>query len=146
MRWRKAEFSCYLDFYVVEGGSGEYIVEEVFRTCSDFIFRGGSCWHILAVKIARCTGGDVPVHPRYQEKMDGKQTPLINSLLSFRNRIFWYHVVQNAGKMNIGWNILRTQGLIRKKQCRKCGETLSGSLTRTRRFAVIRPARHIILS
>jgi predicted nucleic acid-binding Zn finger protein len=65
----------YLDFYVVEGGSGEYIVEEDFCTCSDFIFRGGSCWHILAVKIARCTGRDVPVHRWYQERWTGSKHP-----------------------------------------------------------------------
>ena len=65
----------YLDFYVVEGGSGEYIVEEDFCTCSDFIFRGGLCWHILAVKIARCTGGDVAVDRWYQERWTGSKHP-----------------------------------------------------------------------
>lgn len=46
----------YLDFFVVVGQTDEYVVEKDFCTCSDFIFRGGECWHILAVKIARLTG------------------------------------------------------------------------------------------
>lgn len=46
----------YLDFYVVVGHSNEYIVEGDFCTCSDFLFRGRECWHILAVRIAERTG------------------------------------------------------------------------------------------
>ncbi|CVK33596.1 SWIM zinc finger family protein [Methanoculleus bourgensis] len=46
----------YLDFYVVVGHSNEYIVEGDFCTCSDFLFRGRECWHILAVLIAERTG------------------------------------------------------------------------------------------
>jgi len=46
----------YLDFYVVVGHSNEYIVEEDFCTCNDFLFRGRECWHILAVRIAERTG------------------------------------------------------------------------------------------
>ncbi|MBP1929659.1 putative nucleic acid-binding Zn finger protein [Methanolinea mesophila] len=65
----------YLDFYVVEGGSGEYIVDEEFCTCRDFVFRGGTCWHILAVMIACCTGRDVPVQRWYQERWTGGKHP-----------------------------------------------------------------------
>lgn len=42
----------YRDFWVVVGRSDEYIVEEDFCTCDDFRFRGGNCWHSLAVRIA----------------------------------------------------------------------------------------------
>jgi predicted nucleic acid-binding Zn finger protein len=46
----------YRDFYVVVGSSNEYIVDEDFCTCQDFVFRGGRCWHILAVEIAEQVG------------------------------------------------------------------------------------------
>lgn len=46
----------YLDFFVVVGKSGEHVVEEEYCTCEDFLHRGGSCAHILAVRIARATG------------------------------------------------------------------------------------------
>lgn len=46
----------YLDFYVVVGKSDEYVVDDEFCTCNDFIFRGGMCWHILAQQIAALTG------------------------------------------------------------------------------------------
>jgi predicted nucleic acid-binding Zn finger protein len=45
----------YLDFFVVEGRTAEYIVEDDFCTCSDFMFRGRTCWHLLAVRIAQET-------------------------------------------------------------------------------------------
>jgi predicted nucleic acid-binding Zn finger protein len=46
----------YRDFFVVVGSSNEYIVDEDFCTCQDFVFRGGRCWHILAVEIAERVG------------------------------------------------------------------------------------------
>lgn len=46
----------YRDFFVVVGRSAEYVVEGDFCTCSDFLFRGRECWHILAVRIAERTG------------------------------------------------------------------------------------------
>ncbi|MDN7024471.1 hypothetical protein FGU65_06140 [Methanoculleus sp. FWC-SCC1] len=46
----------YRDFFVVVGRSSEYVVEADFCTCSDFIFRGRECWHILAVQVAEQTG------------------------------------------------------------------------------------------
>jgi len=51
----------YLDFFIVVGYSDEYVVEEDFCTCSDFAYRGGECWHILAVKIAEQLG----IYERY---------------------------------------------------------------------------------
>lgn len=42
----------YLDFFVVTGRTGEYVVEDDFCTCKDFTYRGRCCWHILAVRIA----------------------------------------------------------------------------------------------
>lgn len=46
----------YLDFVVVVGQSGEYVVEEEFCACSDALFRGRGCWHVLAARIAGLTG------------------------------------------------------------------------------------------
>ena len=46
----------YLDFFVVEGRTAEYIVDEDFCTCGDFMYRGRTCWHLLAVRIAQETG------------------------------------------------------------------------------------------
>ncbi len=46
----------YRDFFVVVGRSAEYVVEGDFCTCSDFLFRGRECLHILAVRIAERTG------------------------------------------------------------------------------------------
>ncbi|RQD84458.1 MAG: hypothetical protein D5R96_01130 [Methanocalculus sp. MSAO_Arc2] len=42
----------YRDFWVVVGRSDEYIVEDDFCTCDDFLYRGGACWHSIAVRIA----------------------------------------------------------------------------------------------
>ena len=42
----------YLDFFVVEGRTSEYVVDEDFCTCQDFCYRGRTCWHLLAVRIA----------------------------------------------------------------------------------------------
>jgi predicted nucleic acid-binding Zn finger protein len=53
---RKGNVKKYLDFFVVVGRSDEYVVEEELCTCSDFVYRGGECWHRLAVRIARETG------------------------------------------------------------------------------------------
>lgn len=48
----------YRDFYVVVGRSDEYVVEDDFCVCSDFLFRGKGvpCSHILAVRIAKAVG------------------------------------------------------------------------------------------
>jgi predicted nucleic acid-binding Zn finger protein len=42
----------YRDFFVVEGRTAEYVVDEDFCTCRDFLYRGRTCWHLLAVRIA----------------------------------------------------------------------------------------------
>lgn len=57
----------YLDFFVVEGRTASYIVEDDFCTCGDFLYRGRDCWHLLAVRIAKETGHFVPVDMWYQE-------------------------------------------------------------------------------
>jgi predicted nucleic acid-binding Zn finger protein len=59
----------YLDFYVVEGKTARYIVEEDFCTCSDFMYRGRTCWHLLAVRIAAASGTYVPVDSWYQDQL-----------------------------------------------------------------------------
>lgn len=57
----------YLDFFVVEGKTAAYIVEDDFCTCGDFLYRGRACWHLLAVRIARETGRIVTVDRWYQD-------------------------------------------------------------------------------
>ncbi len=58
----------YRDFFVVEGRTAEYVVDEDFCTCRDFLYRGRTCWHLLAVRIA--TGADLaePVDAWYQDR------------------------------------------------------------------------------
>lgn len=59
----------YLDFFVVEGRTARYIVDDDFCTCSDFMYRGRTCWHLLAVRIARETGAYIPVDSWYQDQL-----------------------------------------------------------------------------
>jgi predicted nucleic acid-binding Zn finger protein len=59
----------YLDFFVVEGKTAAYIVEDDFCTCGDFLYRGRACWHLLAVRIARETGRIESVDRWYQETL-----------------------------------------------------------------------------
>lgn len=60
----------YLDFVVVAGSSHEYIVEEDFCTCQDFVYRGKCCWHLLAARLAGICGGYEPRNEWYQETWD----------------------------------------------------------------------------
>jgi predicted nucleic acid-binding Zn finger protein len=57
---RSGKVKKYRDFFVVKGSSGEYIVEDDFCTCNDYLYRlsvkGGVCYHSIAVRIARATG------------------------------------------------------------------------------------------
>jgi predicted nucleic acid-binding Zn finger protein len=57
----------YLDFSVVKGRTAEYIVDDDFCTCSDFMYRNRICWHILAVRIAVQTGTIRIVDAWYQD-------------------------------------------------------------------------------
>jgi predicted nucleic acid-binding Zn finger protein len=57
----------YLDFFVVEGRTAAYIVEDDFCTCGDFLYRGRACWHLLAVRIAQETGRFESVDLWFQE-------------------------------------------------------------------------------
>ena len=57
----------YRDFFVVVGTSDEYIVDEDFCTCRDFIFRKGRCWHELAVRIAAAIGSFEEIDLWYQD-------------------------------------------------------------------------------
>ena len=63
----------YLDFFVVEGRTASYIVEDDFCTCGDFLYRGRACWHLLAVRIAVATERVVAVDRWYQEMMGEKK-------------------------------------------------------------------------
>ncbi|ADN36358.1 zinc finger SWIM domain protein [Methanolacinia petrolearia DSM 11571] len=58
----------YLDFFVVDGTSDTYVVDDDFCACNDFCFRGIMCWHILAVRIARLTGGYDEINEWYQDR------------------------------------------------------------------------------
>ena len=58
----------YLDFFVVSGRTAEYVVDEDFCTCGDFMFRGRTCWHLLAVRIAQETGMYKRTDTWYQER------------------------------------------------------------------------------
>ena len=57
----------YLDFFVVEGRTADYVVEEDFCTCGDFMYRGRTCWHLLAVRIVMITGTFERVDRWYME-------------------------------------------------------------------------------
>jgi len=59
----------YLDFFVVEGKTAAYIVEDDFCTCGDFLYRGRACWHLLAVRIAVVTGLFQQVNSWYSDHM-----------------------------------------------------------------------------
>ena len=59
----------YRDFFVVEGRTGKYVVDEDFCTCGDFIYRNRTCWHLVAVRIAMATGNFQPVDAWYTDQM-----------------------------------------------------------------------------
>jgi predicted nucleic acid-binding Zn finger protein len=59
----------YHDFFVVEGRTDDYVVDEDFCTCGDFMFRGRTCWHLIAVRIAIATGRFFPVDSWYTDQM-----------------------------------------------------------------------------
>ena len=59
----------YHDFFVVAGRTGEYVVDEDFCTCGDFMYRKKTCWHLIAVRIAMATGTFVRVDEWYVDRM-----------------------------------------------------------------------------
>jgi predicted nucleic acid-binding Zn finger protein len=65
----------YRDFFVVTGTSDEYIVDEDFCTCRDFIFRKGRCWHELAVRIAEAIGSFEEIDLWYQDTWSADNPP-----------------------------------------------------------------------
>ena len=58
----------FLDFFVVTGRTAEYVVDEDFCTCGDFMFRNRTCWHLLAVRIAQETGLYERIDSWYQDR------------------------------------------------------------------------------
>ena len=60
----------YRDFFVVNGTSGEYIVDGDFCTCEAALIRNRPCWHVLAVEIACRTGTFSDVPAWYQDRWD----------------------------------------------------------------------------
>jgi predicted nucleic acid-binding Zn finger protein len=65
----EARVKKYLDFFVVVGTSDEYVVEDEFCTCRAQVFRSGSCWHVLAARIAELTGQYEVVDEWYMETL-----------------------------------------------------------------------------
>jgi predicted nucleic acid-binding Zn finger protein len=59
----------YHDFFVVGGRTAEYVVDEDFCTCGDFLYRGRTCWHLIAVQIAVATGLFLRVDAWYVDQM-----------------------------------------------------------------------------
>ncbi|PKL60564.1 MAG: hypothetical protein CVV33_02035 [Methanomicrobiales archaeon HGW-Methanomicrobiales-4] len=59
----------YRDFFVVSGDTAEYVVEEDFCSCGDYLHRGGRCAHILAARIARAIGHYTLIDRWYYEDM-----------------------------------------------------------------------------
>lgn len=64
----KQRVKKYLDFFVVEGATSEYVIDEDFCTCGDFLYRGRECWHLLAVRLAIATSSYVRDDTWYQER------------------------------------------------------------------------------
>jgi predicted nucleic acid-binding Zn finger protein len=58
----------YLDFFVVTGATSEYVIDEDFCTCGDFLFRGRECWHLLAVRLAIASGSFKRENVWYQDR------------------------------------------------------------------------------
>lgn len=61
----------YRDFFVVVGETGEYVVEDEYCSCEDFLRRNLLCSHILAVFIARATGRYEMVDLWYYQDLKG---------------------------------------------------------------------------
>ncbi|MCK9581364.1 MAG: SWIM zinc finger family protein [Methanoregula sp.] len=59
----------YHDFFVVEGRTADYVVDDDFCTCSDFMYRGRTCWHLIAVRIAMATGKFTGVDAWYVDQL-----------------------------------------------------------------------------
>jgi predicted nucleic acid-binding Zn finger protein len=59
----------YHDFFVVERRTAEYVVDEDFCTCNDFLYRGRTCWHLIAVQIAVATGKFTRVDGWYTDQL-----------------------------------------------------------------------------
>ncbi len=65
----------YRDFIVVVGTSDEYVVDEDFCSCRDFVFRKGRCWHVLAASIAVLSGDFEEIDLWYTDSWNGRETP-----------------------------------------------------------------------
>jgi predicted nucleic acid-binding Zn finger protein len=75
---RSKKIKKYRDFFVVEGSTGSYIVEDDFCTCKDYIYRlsvkGGVCYHSIAVRIAKAMGEYEEIDQWYSDVMPEKGT------------------------------------------------------------------------
>lgn len=72
---RSGNVKKYRDFFVVKGSSGEYVVEDDFCTCNDYLYRlsvrGGACYHAIAVRIAKATGDYEAIDQWYADVRPG---------------------------------------------------------------------------
>jgi len=77
---RSGKIKKYKDFFVVRGSRGDYIVEEDFCTCNDYLYRlsikGGVCYHSIAVRIAKATGGYETADEWYSDIMAKDRKPV----------------------------------------------------------------------
>jgi predicted nucleic acid-binding Zn finger protein len=76
---RSGKVKKYKDFFVVEGSTGKYIVEDDFCTCNDYLYRlsikGGVCYHSIAVRIAKATGEYEEIDQWYSDIMPKGRKP-----------------------------------------------------------------------
>jgi predicted nucleic acid-binding Zn finger protein len=77
---RSGKVKKYKDFFVVEGSTGKYIVEDDFCTCNDYLYRlsikGGVCYHSIAVRIAKATGEYEEIDQWYSDIMPNGRKPV----------------------------------------------------------------------
>lgn len=59
----------YHDFFVVVGRTAEYVVDEDFCTCGDFMYRNRTCWHLIAARLALATGSFEEIDAWYVDRM-----------------------------------------------------------------------------
>jgi len=78
---RSGKVKKYKDFFVVNGSTGDYIIEDDFCTCNDYLYRlsvkGGVCYHSIAVRIAKATGEYETIDQWYTDILTKSRKPAI---------------------------------------------------------------------
>jgi len=76
---RSGKVKKYKDFFVVKGSTGDYVVEDDFCTCNDYLYRlsikGGVCYHSIAVRIAKATGEYETIDQWYTDILTKSRKP-----------------------------------------------------------------------